>query len=262
MIRTFQAELARLTRRRMLLGAALVVLVFGIGGAAVVMAAAKPAAEASGGLTPTIEGLSGSGGGTDVFRFAAAFAGTLVFVVFVGLFTMEYARGTYRTMLLRQPQRIRLLAGKLAALLCFAAVVLAASEIVMWLSARALASGAGVSTSSWASLDGIGAAFGDYGMVLLWVTGYAVLGMTVAILLRSVPVALAVGIAWAGPIEHLLGDAWPTASKVFPGLLLEIVGEGGIPDVSATQAALTVVAYIIAAAVITGAVFVRRDVSS
>jgi ABC-2 type transport system permease protein len=32
-----------------------------------------------------------------------------------------------------------------------------------------------------------------------WITGYALLGTTVAVLLRSVPVALAVGIAWAGP---------------------------------------------------------------
>jgi hypothetical protein len=262
MIRTFHAEVARLTRRGVLLGAALVVLIFGIGGATVVLSAAKPAREASGGLTPTIEGLSGSGGGTDVFRFAAAFAGTLVFVVFVGLFAMEFSRGTYRTMLLRQPQRIRLLAGKMLALLCFAAVTLAGIEILIWLSARAQASGAGVSTSQWVSLDGLGAAFRDYGMVMLWVTGYAVLGMTVAVLLRSVALALAVGIAWAGPIEHLLGDAWPTASKVFPGLLLEIVGEGGTPAVSSIRAALTVAGYLVVATAITGTVFARRDISS
>lgn len=262
MIRTFYAELARLTRRRVLLGAVLVVLVFGIGGAAVVLAAAQPARDTTGGLTPTVEGLSGAGGGTDVFRFAAAFAGTLVFVVFVGLFAMEFSRGTYRTMLLRQPRRVRLLAGKILALLCFAAVTLAAIEIVIWLSARVQASGAGVSTGKWVSLEGLGFALTDYGMVMLWVTGYAVLGMTVAVLLRSVPLALAAGIAWAGPIEHLIGDAWPTASKVFPGLLLEIVGEGGTPAVSAARAALTVAAYLAVAAAITGTVFVRRDVTS
>jgi hypothetical protein len=99
-------------------------------------------------------------------------------------------------------------------------------------------------------------------MVMLWVTGYAVLGMTVAVLLRSVPVALAVGIAWAGPIEHLLGDAWPTASKVFPGLLLEIVGQGGTAAVSSSRAACTIIAYAAAAAAITGTVFARRDISS
>ncbi|MDT4910966.1 MAG: type transport system permease protein [Pseudonocardiales bacterium] len=262
MIRTFRAELDRLTGRKVVLAAAVIVLVFGIGGASVVLASAKPARDASGGLTPTIERLSGSGGGTEVFRFAAAFAGTLVFVVFVGLFAMEFSRGTYRTMLLRQPLRVRLLAGKIAALLCVAAVVLAATEVVMWLSARVQASGAGVATTDWVSLAGLGSAVSDYGMVMLWVTGYAVLGMTVAVLLRSVPLALAAGIAWAGPIEHLIGDAWPTASKVFPGLLLEIVGEGGTPAVSAARAALTVAAYLAVAAAITGTVFVRRDVTS
>ena len=51
------------------------------------------------------------------------------------------------------------------------------------------------------------------GAVLLWVTGYAVLATMVAVLLRSVPLALGVGIAWAGPFEHLLQDAWKPARK-------------------------------------------------
>jgi ABC-2 type transport system permease protein len=262
MNRAFSAELARLLRRRVLLGTALAVLVFGVLGARIVLTVAKPAREVTGGGRPSIESLSSSGGGTEIFRFAASFAGTLVFVVFVGLFALEFARGTYRTMLLRQPLRIRLLAGKMAALLCFVGAVLAATEIVMWLAARLLASGADVATIQWASVGSLGDAFADYAMVLLWVTGYAVLGMTVAVLLRSVPLALAVGIAWAGPIEHLVGDAWPTASKVFPGLLLEIVGQGGTDQVSVTRASLTVAAYILAAAVITSIVFARRDVSS
>ncbi len=98
--------------------------------------------------------------------------------------------------------------------------------------------------------------------MLSWVTGYAVLGMTIAVVLRSVPVALGVGIAWAGPFEHLVGDAWAPGSKVFPGLLLEIVGQGGTADVSVTRATVTVAGYILVAAAISAAVFARRDITS
>ena len=67
--------------------------------------------------------------------------------------------------------------------------------------------------------------------------GYALLGMAVAVLVRSVPVALAIGIAWAGPFEHLLQDAWDPAQRFFPGLLLEAFVAGGTSDVSETESA-------------------------
>jgi hypothetical protein len=98
--------------------------------------------------------------------------------------------------------------------------------------------------------------------VLFWVSGYALLGMTVAVLVRSVPVALAVGIAWAGPFEHLLQDAWDPAQRFFPGLLLEAFVAGGVSEVSATRAFLTVSLYTVAAAAIAGTVFARRDMTA
>jgi ABC-type transport system involved in multi-copper enzyme maturation permease subunit len=130
---------------------------------------------------------------------AASFAGAFVFVVFVGAFAIEFGRGTFRTMLLRQPGRVRLLAGKMSGLLVFAAAVL---------------------------------------------------------------VAFAVGTAWAGPIEHLLQDAWDPASRFFPGLLLEAFVAGGTPDVSTSRAAITLVLYVAAAGILAGTIFARRDVTA
>lgn len=221
MIPAFRAEWERLAQRRAVLLFAGIVLAFAFGGAAIVLSAAEPAREATpGSFSPTLEALSTSGGGTEIFRFAAAFGGTLTFIVFVGLFALEYSRGTYRTMLLRQPGRIVLLTGKLLGLLAFAAIVLGALEIAMWLGADLLAPSFEVSTGSWASLDGLWAGVGDYAMVMLWVTGYAVFGMTVAILVRSVAPALAIAVAWAGPLEHphrrLLGPRPPVVPGAAP----------------------------------------------
>lgn len=262
MIRAYRAELAKLRRRRVLIATASVTLVFSVAASALVLAAAEPAGEVAGrpGRAVTVEALSQAGGGTEVFRLATAFAGTFVFVVFVALMAVELSRGTIRTMLLHQPRRLRLLAGKLAALVSFAAVALALAEAVTWVAARLQAPGAGVVTDAWTSLAAVGAGLADFGAVLVWITGYAVLGTALAVLVRSVPLALAVGIAWAGPVEHLLQDAWAPASRLFPGLLLEAFAAGGTPDVAASQALASITLYTVVAAGTAAAVFARRDV--
>jgi hypothetical protein len=262
MIRTFRAEFVKLLRRRVLLITGAVTLLSAIGGSAIVLAAAKPAAQAGGTRPVTFERLARAGGGTDVFRVVTSFAGTFLFVVFVAVVAVEFSRGTIRTMLLRQPRRVAMLAGKLGALLTFAAGTLLFGEIATWIAARALAPGQDVATSAWLSMHSLGAAVTDYGAVLLWVTGYAVLGTMVAVLLRSVPLALGVGIAWAGPFEHLLQDAWGPASRFFPGLLLEAFSAGGNASVTATRAMTTLVVYLAIAAGVTATVFARRDVTA
>lgn len=263
MIASLRAEWQRLTQPRGLLAGVALVLVVAVASALLVLTAAEPARRAApGALTPTLESLASSGGGTEVFRVAAALGGTLTFVVFVGLFALEYTRGTYRTMLLHQPRRIALLAGKLAGLLAFAAVVLAALEIATWVAARILAPAFGVDTARWMSIDALGSAVGDYGSAMLWVTGYAVFGMAVAILVRSLAPALAIAIAWAGPFEHLLARAWSPARGYFPGLLLEVLGAGGVAGVSVTHAALASCGYIALFALVAAIVFRRRDITA
>lgn len=262
MIRTFRAELVKLRRRRVLIVAAMTSIVFAVGGAAVVLMAAEPATPVSYHGQITREGLAVAGGGTEVFTTAISYVGTFLFVVFVGATAVEYSRGTFRTMLLRQPRRFRLLAGKLAALLAFAGVVLALTEVLTWVAALLIAPSQDVSRSAWVSLDAIGSGLADYAAVLFWVAGYAVLGMTLGIIVRSVPIALAIGIAWAGPFEHLVQEAWAPVSQVFPGLLLEAFVAGGTTDVSAAQAFITIAVYIAAAAAIGGTLFSRRDVAA
>ena len=260
MIRTYRAELTKLLRRRVLLVTGVVSLLFAVGGSAIVLAAAEPRPGA--GRAPTLQSLAAAGGGTEIFRVAVSFAGTFLFVVFVGTMAAEFSRGTIRTMLLHQPRRVPLLAGKLAALLTFAAATLAVTETSTWVAARVQAPGAGVETAAWQSAAALGAAVGDFGAVLVWITGYAALGTTVAVLLRSVPLALAVGIAWAGPVEHLIQDAWSPASRLFPGLLLEAFAAGGTTEVTAARALAIIAAYVVAAAAVASTVFGRRDVTA
>jgi ABC-2 type transport system permease protein len=262
MIAAMKAELVKVLRRRVLVVSAVTAILFAIGGAAIVLAAAEPAGQPGTGRSVTVASLSESGGGTEVFTTAVSFAGTFLFVVFVGVVAIEFSRGTFRTMLMYQPRRVRLLAGKIAALLGFAAGVLAVAEVLTWAAAMVLAPTQGVSTSSWVSADALGQGVADFGSVLFWVSGYALLGTALAVLVRSVPVALAIGIAWAGPFEHLLQDAWDPAGRFFPGLLLEAFVAGGTPTVSATRAFLMVGVYAALAAAVASTVFARRDVTA
>ena len=261
MIRTLRAELLKLHRRRLLALAALTIAVFSISTAVIALTTAETARNQPGfGQGTTIESLSTASGGTEAFTTGAAFAGTFLFVVFVGAIAVEFSRGTVRTMLLRQPGRVRLLAGKLLALLTLAAGGLAIAEALTWLAARLIAPTQDIPTHAWTSLAAAGHALSDYGAVLFWVTGYAVFGLTLAVFIRNVPVALAVGIAWAGPFEHLLQDAWQPASRYFPGLLLEAFVAGGTPDVDATRALLTISIYATAAMALAANNFARHDV--
>jgi ABC-2 type transport system permease protein len=261
MIAALRAELVKLRRRRVLVVTAVTTLVFTVGSAAIVLASAEQAGDPRA-RGVTLASLAEAGGGTEVFTTAVSFAGTFLFVVFVGAVAVEFSRGTFRTMLLHQPRRLQLLAGKMAGLLVFAAVVLAAAEALTWVAARLLAPSQDVATGEWISAAALGDALADYASVLFWVTGYALLGMTLAVLVRSVPVALAIGIAWAGPFEHLIQDAWGPADRLFPGLLLEAFVAGGTTDVSASRALLTVTAYLLIAAAIAGTMFARRDVTA
>lgn len=261
MIAALRAELVKLRRRRVLIVTAVTTLVFSIGSAAIVLAAAERTGSPRG-RGVTYASLADTGGGTEVFTTAVSFAGTFLFVVFVGAVAIEFSRGTFRTMLLHQPRRLRLLAGKMAGLLVFAAAVLAAAEAITLAAAKVIAPSMDIATGDWISVAALDDALADYASILFWVSGYALLGMTVAVLVRSVPLALGIGIAWAGPVEHIIQDAWSPANSLFPGLLLEAFVAGGTSDVSASRALTTVALYVMIAALIAGTTFARRDVTA
>ncbi|MEJ7894904.1 MAG: ABC transporter permease [Solirubrobacteraceae bacterium] len=258
MTRMFKAELLKLRRRRVAIAA--------IAGSLAVAAVAAiavflSASNAGGQRGATVESLGQAGGATEAFSIGASFAGILVFVLFIANFAGEQSQGTFRTLLMRQPRRMGLLAGKMAALLAFTAVVLALTEILTVAASAAMAPSQDISTESWFGIDGLEAAAGDYATALLGLSAWASLGMALAIFVRSIPLALGIGIVWSGPFEHLLQDAWTAASQWFPGLLLEALAAGGTAEVSTTRALVLVAVYVTAAVSAAAIVFARRDIT-
>jgi ABC-2 type transport system permease protein len=262
MTRSFKAELLKLRRRRVAVAVIAGALAFAaIASTAVLLSATEtgaPGAERG----ATVESLGQAGGATEAFSIGASFVGILVLVLFIANVGSEFSQGTFRTLLMRQPGRVGLLAGKMTALLVLVAVVLALAEMLTVAASSAIAPSQDISTGSWFGIDGLGAAGGDYATALLGVAAWASLGMALAIFVRSIPLALGVGIVWSGPFEHLVQDAWSAAGGWFPGLLLESLAAGGTDDVSFSRALALITVYVAAAGTAAALVFARRDITA
>jgi len=260
MIKSFKAELLKLRRRRVAVVATFGALAFAVIASTAVFLSATQAGEPRG-RDATIESLSQAGGATEAFALGVSFTGLVVLVLFIANVAGELSQGTIRTLLMRQPRRLALLAGKMAALLTFVAGVLALAEVLTVAASAAIAPSQDVAMTSWFGLDGLGEAASDYATALLGATLWALLGMAIAVFVRSIPVALGIGIVWAGPFEHIIQDSWTSADRWFPGLLLESLAAGGTDEVAFGRALALVAVYVAVAVSAAAIVFARRDVT-
>lgn len=265
MIRSIRAELIKLTRVRLVAVTAAVIAAFAIVGTIVGISSAEsvaPGAPPAADRLLSVEALSEAGGGTAVFAQTAGLAAAFLLAAFIGTVAAEFSRGTFRTMLLQQPGRVRVLVGKMTALVGFAAVVALFAEVISWVTARVIAPGQGIDASQWATVDGLGAAVEDFGRLLVYLVGYAVLATMIGVLARSVPLGVGIGLVWAGPIENVIGDGWAPGEELFPGLLLRAIINPGSTGVSTGQAVATMAVYSALAIGIAGVALHRRDVTS
>lgn len=265
MIRVIHAELKRLVRRRTVLGMAAGAVVFAL---VAVFSVFTTAGDAGAAAAPSRRGgvsladLASAGGGTEAFAVAASFAGFLVFVTAIAVFATEFSGGTFRALLLRQPGRLRLLAGKMIGFLVAAAGLVAAAEIATFGMSMLVAPTQDVATSAWLSLEGLTDAGRDYGTVLAGVAGWSVFGATLAAIFRSAPLALGVGFAWAGPLENIVVESWTTGFRWFPGQVLGSLIRGGTVELGFGRAAVTAAVYAAIAATVTMVLVTRKDVTA
>lgn len=263
MRRIISAELYRLVRRRTMLRAGAGSLAFAMVATLAVFSSARasgPTRTRSGGTT--LSALAGHSGGTEAFAVGASFAGFLVFVTFIALIAGEFSGGTFRALLLRDPHRLRMIVGKLVGALIVAAAVVAVAEALTFVASLVVAPTKDIAISGWFSIDGVVAGLGDYATVLAGVAGWAVFGTTLAVIFRSVPVALGVGFAWAGPFENIVSQSWAPGYRFFPGQVLASLIQGGTAELGIGRAVPTAILYTAAAAAATLVLVSRRDVTA
>ncbi|WP_217913949.1 hypothetical protein [Miltoncostaea marina] len=260
MTHVVHAQLVRLARPRALLAALAAALLFAVvvPAAVILSAGAGPA----GGRAPTLTSLAGPGGGAEAFALGVSFTGLLVLVLVTAVFTGEFSRGTMRVMVMREPRRLRLLGGTMAAMLGVAAALLAVTAALAWAGSAAIAPGRGVPIGDWLTAEALGEDLAAYGRALAVVCCWALIGMALGVSLRVTPLALAAGVAWFGPFEHIVADSWGGGERWFPGLLLEAAAAGGTDAVPLARALPLGAAYALAAATVAAALLRRRDVTA
>lgn len=94
------------------------------------------------------------------------------------------------------------------------------------------------------------------------VAGWAVFGATLAVIFRSVPLALGVGFAWAGPFENIAVESWEAGYRFFPGQVLASRIQGGTAELGIGRAVLTAALYAGAAGATALVLLARRDITA
>jgi hypothetical protein len=157
---------------------------------------------------------------------------------------------------------VRVIVGKLAAILLVAAGILALFEAVTFVFSLAIAPGKDIPTTGWVSWPSLGDAAVDYVTAFAGVAGWAIFGTMLAVIFRSAPLALGVGFAWAGPFENIVVDSWSTGFRVFPGQVLGSLIRGGTVELGMTRAVVTASLYAAIAGLVTLTLVARRDVTA
>jgi ABC-type transport system involved in multi-copper enzyme maturation permease subunit len=188
--------------------------------------------------------------------------GIIAYCVFAAQTAQEYTYGTLRNLLVRQPGRLRLLAGKLISMKLFALLMVLISSIVSILIAYFLAPGAKVERSLWFTSDGWTQITQTYVNVSISVVGFGILGMIMGLLLRSPITSISIGVLWMLIIETLLGAVKSSTLNWLPGNQLNVIAMGGTPQVSYSHGMTLAAVYIGVGALVASILFSRRDVAN
>jgi ABC-2 type transport system permease protein len=264
MTRSFLSEWVKLRRPGMILGGAGTIVGFAI--LTVVLslttASATPTDQGPGGEGVTLAQLATADGLASILASAATFIGVVALSVFAMSIASEYSQGTLRNLLVRQPRRVRLLAGKLVALASFSTIAVAVAGVAAVATALIVAPTQDISTSAWFTSAGWTALAGGLGNLLLATLGWGLVGALLALVLRAPAAAVGVGLAWALPGELLVTAAWADGARWLPGQLLDALAQGGTAAVTYGSAGLLLALYGVVAVAAGTALFTRRDVAT
>lgn len=264
MLRTLRSELVRLQRPRLLLGwlglTAMFAVLVNLATFRLVADSDGPPANGPGVAFPTPAELVSSEGLVAGLSTGASFFGVVTLAFWAITAASDYQTGLIRLLVSAEPNRTRLLAGKVAALAGWTAIVTLLAVIVCVLVAPIGAGMADVSTSAWR--DGVAgnlaSAWGQlYAALLVW----GVVGLAIAVLTRSSAIAIGAGAAYVLIVEAVVEAAVGGDSRWLPGDTLAVLADGGGPQMSFTTAVLLGTAYAGVALTATGLVQRRRDIT-
>jgi ABC-2 type transport system permease protein len=205
---------------------------------------------------------------TTVMSRGVTLTAVIALIIVASATAAEYTHGTLRNLLVRQPHRLELLIGKFLGLLSYVFIAATIAFGVGIIAGLIVAPGHGVDTSAWTSAGGLSTLLSLYGELLFAVLGYSLLGFFSAVLFQSAAAAVAVPLAYIIIVENLIGAVWTDAPQwLFGQLVSSVINHESLLRADTGTATfsrgLTLgVIYMIAFAIVTGALFRFRDVTS
>jgi ABC-2 type transport system permease protein len=259
-VAAFRSEWVKLKRPNLLIGTyvglALAASLFAV------LLFSQASANGNGGGLPSLTQLAQPNGLIHGVNRAAVLLGVVAFGIAATQIASEYSLGTLRQLLVCQPRRPILLAGKFLAVLTFMLGAVVFSSVVATVASVVMAHARHVPTGAWTSSAGIGDLARALGDLLLATVGFTILGLVVGLLFRSSVTAVIVGFAYLIPLEAVVTRIAPNAATWLPGQLLQAVAAGGLAPNGFAHSLVLSTVYLVIACVVATVVFVRKDVTA
>lgn len=213
MVRAFRSELTKLRRWSVLAGGGAIIVV-------TVLFDYLQETEIFGnsgeGARRLVQTLPTAAGLITMINSAGLFVIAIALILVTANIAAEWSQGTLRNLLVFEPGRLRLLAGKMLALLLF---VVIATTLALLVSAGvifATTQAHGLSTAAWLTSQGVNDFFSFLGNTLLGIVGVSLLGMLIAVVVRSAAAAVGISLAYVLVGESLIGAVWPDGAQWLP----------------------------------------------
>ncbi len=196
------------------------------------------------------------------FKIVSFFLGITALCVFASQTAQEYSLGTLRNLLVRQPSRMKILAGKYLSMIIFAIALVVIDAIVAIAVSYSLAPHAKVTTSAWFTASALALLGKTFINVLLGTIAFGTFGMILGLLFRSPISSIATGVIWSLILENILAGVVSSTQKWLPGQNFDNVAQGGSLTVSYHWSMGIAAAYLIVGFSIVAVLFKRRDVAN
>ncbi len=213
------------------------------------------------GIAPGLEQLAAPDGWILGIYSASSFIGVIALAVFVMYLARDYEKGTIRILLVVEPNRFRLLVGKLLALSSFIVLIALGAAVVTVLTSLALAPVENIPVDAWLSWQGMKELLIGFANISLATIIWGLIGGMLAITTRSAVVSISAGVGFLLIFELLIGQFVESVGTRLPATLLGALASGGSLQIEYSTALILSLAYGAASFIVASLVLIRLDVT-
>lgn len=265
-IRAFRSEVLKFRRWSVLAGAGVMVMVSTFIAYLTFHQIASGATSSE--MTDLIAAFHTPQGLVSIIGQARSLIVAIALVMVTANLAAEWSQGTMRNLLVREPHRLRWLAGKMLALVLFVQFSMLLTLLISSTFILILAQGQGIQTTAWTSAEGLRISLSFAGNEVLCLIGFSTLGMLIAVLTRTVAAAVGIALAYVLVVEGIMGVVLPQVTHWFPGRVFNTIVGATVPLVGPRPwqgylaALVAAVLWIIGFVVVSAIVFPRQDVNA